>query len=58
MNVCCVHNGEIETFYLRYLQIYIYFQIKKPFVIHQPSILAKKREFPLKRKTLALTLLN
>jgi hypothetical protein len=37
---------------MRYLQISIFFQIKKPFVIHQPNIqVEKKWNFAHKKKS-------
>jgi hypothetical protein len=40
----------IERFLMRYLRIYIFFQIKKPFVIRQPNIQVEKSEISLKTK--------
>jgi len=48
--VYCLHCGDIETFLMRYLQISIFFQIKKPFVIHQPNIQVEKSEISLTKK--------
>jgi hypothetical protein len=43
-NIHCLHGGKnIETFLMRYLQVSIFFQIKKPFVIRQPNIQVKKK---------------
>jgi hypothetical protein len=48
-NVRCLHGNNIETFLIRYLQIFIFFQIKKPFVICQPNIQVKKSKISLRK---------
>jgi hypothetical protein len=50
-NIHCLHGGDIETFLMRYLQVSIFFQIKKPFVIGQPNIEVEKSEISFKKKT-------
>jgi hypothetical protein len=48
-----LHGDNIETFFTKYLQIFIFLQIKKPFVIRQPNIQVEKGKFSLpKEKTL------
>jgi hypothetical protein len=33
-NIHYLYGNNIETFFMKYLQIFIFLQIKKPFVIH------------------------
>jgi hypothetical protein len=47
-NIRCLH-GNIETFLMRYLRIFIFFQIKKPYEICQPNIQVKKANFHSKK---------
>ncbi len=44
-NILCLHGNNIETFLMRHLQIFIFFQIKKPFEICQLNIQVKKTNF-------------
>jgi hypothetical protein len=48
-NVHCLHGKNIETFLMKYLRNFIFFQIKKPFEICQPNIQVKKAKFHSQR---------
>jgi hypothetical protein len=51
-NVHYLHGDNIKTFFTKYLQFFVFLQIKKPFVIRQPNIQVKKRRIftPKKNK--------